>query len=145
MALWAHPRADFRHHRRWPAERHAVVSRAHSERSGMAARCLRPLGQPRWRQSAGVTAAEGFAPRRTAAPAVMNALHDALSPAGPQAQHIADLWWLTLAITGAFFVAVLVALIVALRRRSGASEQTPADLASLSAGEPRARRLVIAA
>jgi len=75
----------------------------------------------------------------------MNALHDALSPAGPQAQHIAELWWLTLAITGAFFLAVLVPLIVALRRRSGASEQTPADISSLTAGEPRARRIVIAA
>jgi cytochrome c oxidase subunit II len=72
---------------------------------------------------------------------MMHALH----PAGVQAAHIAQLWWFTVAICGVVFLAVLAALLIALRRAPRATESTPADVASLREGEPRVRRPVIGA
>ena len=75
----------------------------------------------------------------------MNGLHHALEPAGPQAAQIADLWWLTLAICAAVFVAVLVALFMALRRGRRADDSTSPDLSPLAHSEPGPRRTVAAA
>jgi cytochrome c oxidase subunit 2 len=75
----------------------------------------------------------------------MNALHHALAPAGPQAAHIAWLWWFTMIVCGVVFVAVLVALAIALRRAPRAPAGTPADISSLHGTEPRLRRSVIGA
>jgi cytochrome c oxidase subunit 2 len=72
----------------------------------------------------------------------MNELHDALRPAGPAAAHIASLWWLTVAICAVVFVAVLVALFLALRRAPRADAATPPELAPLGAREPRTERAV---
>ena len=72
----------------------------------------------------------------------MKAIQHALDPAGLQAAHIADLWWLTIAVCGVVFVAILAALAIALRRAPRASEATPADTAPLHAHEPRTRHVV---
>jgi cytochrome c oxidase subunit 2 len=40
----------------------------------------------------------------------MIAEHDVLAPAGIQAAHIADLWWLTFWTCAAVFVAIMAAL-----------------------------------
>src|SRR5689334_14970733 len=42
----------------------------------------------------------------------------ALDPAGPQASHIADLWWMFFWITAAVYVLVIVAMLLTLRRRN---------------------------
>ena len=72
----------------------------------------------------------------------MNELHDALQPAGPVAAHIAELWWLTVAICAIVFVAVLVALAIALRRAPRGDASSPPDLAALGGPEPRTQRTV---
>jgi cytochrome c oxidase subunit 2 len=72
----------------------------------------------------------------------MDALHDALQPAGPAAAHIAALWWITVAICGLVFAAVLAAFLVALLRAPRADAATAPDLAPLSGPEPRARIVV---
>ena len=56
------------------------------------------------------------------------AVHDALAPAGPQAQHIADLWWLLVGVCTAVCVAVLAALSWAGWRAPRADAQTPPQL-----------------
>lgn len=45
-----------------------------------------------------------------------------LDPSGPQAARIADLYWLFAAITGFVYLAVVVALLLALRRRAAQAE-----------------------
>ncbi|HUP30799.1 MAG TPA: cytochrome c oxidase subunit II [Usitatibacter sp.] len=75
----------------------------------------------------------------------MKGLIHALEPAGPQAAHIASLWWFALALCALVFVAVLGALFVALRRAPRATGGTPPDVTSLHAPEPGARRSVIGA
>ncbi|HET7549008.1 MAG TPA: cytochrome c oxidase subunit II [Usitatibacter sp.] len=72
----------------------------------------------------------------------MQGLHDVLQPAGPAAAHIATLWWLTLAICGAVFIAILVAFLIALVRAPRADAATPPDLAPLGSAEPRTRLVV---
>lgn len=52
--------------------------------------------------------------------------HDALAPAGPQAAHIAELWWIILAACTAVTVLILLALSWALWRAPRASADTPA-------------------
>jgi cytochrome c oxidase subunit 2 len=44
--------------------------------------------------------------------------HDIFSPAGPQAKHILDLWWLTFLVCAGVFLTLLVAFGYALRRGS---------------------------
>ena len=72
-------------------------------------------------------------------------LQDVLRPGGPQAQHVASLWNLMLAICAAVFAAVMAALVVALIRRSPTRLDTPPDLSSLTVPEPGARTSVVAA
>jgi cytochrome c oxidase subunit 2 len=45
---------------------------------------------------------------------------DMLSPAGPQAERILDLWWVTLAICTLVFITVLIALAIALWKKPSA-------------------------
>jgi cytochrome c oxidase subunit 2 len=70
---------------------------------------------------------------------------DVLRPAGPQAAHIAQLWWLTIAICAVVFIAILAVFLYSLWRAPRADAGTPADVSSLLRDEPRARRTVIAA
>jgi cytochrome c oxidase subunit 2 len=72
-------------------------------------------------------------------------LQDVLRPGGPQAQHVASLWNLVLAICTGVFVLVMVALFLALRRRPRARLDTSPDLSSLTQAEPAARRSVVTA
>lgn len=71
--------------------------------------------------------------------------HDALAPAGIQAQHIARLWYLTLAICGIVFAAVLVGVLLALLRRRAADGATPPDLRGNVEPERGPRRAVAGA
>jgi cytochrome c oxidase subunit II len=57
-------------------------------------------------------------------------LQDILHPAGPQAEHIVHLWWLTVAICAAVFLAVLAAFFFALWRAPRSLEGTPPDLST---------------
>jgi len=75
----------------------------------------------------------------------MNEIQNALAPAGPQAAHIAELWWFTLAICAAVFVAVMIAFALALRRAPRASAATPPDLGPLATPERGTRVAVTAA
>jgi len=70
---------------------------------------------------------------------------DAMRPAGPQAAGILDLWRLTLAISSAVFVAVLLAFLHAIWRAPRATAATPADLSALQHDEPGPRRAVLGA
>lgn len=72
-------------------------------------------------------------------------LHDMLQAMGPQAGHIAWLWNVFLAVCTAVFLAVMVALVLALRRGRRADERDPPDLATVNVTEPRVRRTVATA
>lgn len=63
-------------------------------------------------------------------------MQSALDPAGPQAAHIATLWWLLLAVSAIVWVAVCVALGLALWRRGRTEVTDPRD------GEPGKVRAV---
>ena len=69
-------------------------------------------------------------------------LHDVLRAMGPQADHVVDLWRIFLAITTAVFVAVLVALWMAIRRAPRGDAAQPPDLSTVNVPEPRLRRNV---
>lgn len=69
----------------------------------------------------------------------------ALEPAGIQAAHIHELWRLTMAICGIVFVAVVAAVLIALRRAPRADAATPPDLSPLARPEPAARRNIVLA
>ena len=56
------------------------------------------------------------------------ALHDALAPAGPQAAHLATLWWLMLGVCTVVFAAILAALAMAWLRSSHQREPASPDL-----------------
>lgn len=71
-------------------------------------------------------------------------MQDVLQPAGPQAAHISELWWLTLAICAVAFVAVFGAFVFSLWRAPRATEKTPPDVTSLASPERRARLAVTA-
>ncbi|HET9793694.1 MAG TPA: cytochrome c oxidase subunit II [Thermoanaerobaculia bacterium] len=62
-----------------------------------------------------------------------------LGPAGPQAQAIAGLWWLMLAICGTIFLVVLALLLVAIVRRRG---EEPERRPGAPAAERRRRAAV---
>jgi cytochrome c oxidase subunit II len=74
----------------------------------------------------------------------MNA-QDMLHAAGPQAAHIGTLWNLTVVICTVVFAAILVALVIALRRAPRAGDDTPPDLSSLHRPEQAATRSVVGA
>ena len=69
-------------------------------------------------------------------------LHDALHAVGPQAAHIVDLWRIFLVVCTVVFAAVLVALILAIRRAPRADAVVPPDLSTVNRPEPRLRRNV---
>jgi cytochrome c oxidase subunit II len=54
---------------------------------------------------------------------------DMLAPAGPQAERILELWWVTLAICAVVFIAVLVALGIALLKKPSAARGAHAAVA----------------
>jgi cytochrome c oxidase subunit 2 len=60
----------------------------------------------------------------------MNFVQDVLHPAGPQAEHIAHLWWITVAICALVFAAVLAFFLVGIARAPRATEATRPDLSS---------------
>jgi cytochrome c oxidase subunit II len=64
-------------------------------------------------------------------------LHDALTPAGPQASHIYDLWLLMLWICTAVFSAIMVAYVIALWRAPRSSEHTPPATSAISQPQRR--------
>jgi len=72
-------------------------------------------------------------------------LHDVQVPAGVQAQAIADLWHWLLPICSLVFVAVMIALLLALERAPRVDDGTAPDVSSLSKREPNVARVVIAA
>jgi cytochrome c oxidase subunit II len=72
-------------------------------------------------------------------------VHDMLSAWGPQAAHIASLWNIFLAICTVVFIAVIVAVVMALRRAPRVDAPEPADLSTVNVPEPRLRRTVTAA
>jgi len=67
---------------------------------------------------------------------------DVLSPAGPQAAHIRDLWHITLAVCTVVFAGVLAAVLVVLWRSPRADSASAAELDPVSARERRAGRRV---
>jgi cytochrome c oxidase subunit II len=75
----------------------------------------------------------------------MNAVQHALESAGPQAAHIEQLWWLTVAICALVFVPLMAVYLWTLWRAPRATEGTPPDVAVVSDPETRPKRLVIAA
>jgi cytochrome c oxidase subunit 2 len=62
-------------------------------------------------------------------------MNDVLDPAGPQAAHIADLWWLTLGVCALVFVAVIAMFVWAVWRAPRADAKTPPDVEPVAAGE----------
>jgi cytochrome c oxidase subunit 2 len=72
-------------------------------------------------------------------------LQNVLRPGGPQAEHIVWIWHVSLAVCTLVFVAVLVALVVALLKRRRGSPSLAPDLSSLAAPEPGPHRSVLAA
>ena len=49
-------------------------------------------------------------------------LNSAIEPAGPQALHIAGLWWIMVAVCTVVFVIVLTLLLIAVLRRRNENE-----------------------
>src|SRR5690348_3597915 len=76
---------------------------------------------------------------------MIGGLHDVQVPAGAQAQAIAGLWHWLLPICTLVFVAVMVALGLALWRAPRAGNDAAPDVSTLSKPEPTVRRTVIAA
>jgi cytochrome c oxidase subunit 2 len=71
--------------------------------------------------------------------------HNALAPAGIQAEHIVRLWHLTLVVCGIVFAAVLVGVLFALLRRRTAQRPQPPDLSGNVKPERRTQRAVVGA
>ena len=76
---------------------------------------------------------------------MIGGLHDVQMPAGAQAQAIVDLWYWLLPICTLVFVAVMVALGLALRRAPRVAEDAAPDVSSLWQREPGVVRAVWAA
>jgi cytochrome c oxidase subunit II len=72
-------------------------------------------------------------------------LQDALTPAGPQAAHIHELWWVMLITCGVVFVAVLGATAIALLRAPRGDAQSPPDFHAGYQREPRVERAIAVA
>jgi cytochrome c oxidase subunit 2 len=73
------------------------------------------------------------------------AMHSVLQPAGPQAAHIAELWWLMLAACAFVFVAVILALLWSLWRAPRADAATSPDVHPRAAREKRLGRWIAGA
>ena len=76
---------------------------------------------------------------------MIGGVHDVQMPGGAQAQAIVGLWHWLLPICVLVFVAVMIALGLALWRAPRASNDTAPDIASLSKREPKVTRVVIVA
>jgi cytochrome c oxidase subunit 2 len=72
-------------------------------------------------------------------------VHDILAAWGPQADHVASLWNIFLAICTIVFLAVMVALFMALRRAPKVHVPELPDLSTVNVPEPRLRRNVAVA
>jgi cytochrome c oxidase subunit 2 len=72
----------------------------------------------------------------------VDTVHNALEPFGPQGGHFVDLWRVFFAATTFVFVAILVALYLALRRAPRAGDDTPPDLSMANRAEPEPKRSV---
>jgi cytochrome c oxidase subunit 2 len=70
--------------------------------------------------------------------------HDTLTPAGPQAEQIGELWNVFLFVCGGVFAAVMATFAWALWRTHRADERTPPDLSSLDRHERGPYRSVVA-
>lgn len=75
----------------------------------------------------------------------MNPVQRVLDAAGPQAAHIEQLWWFTVAICTIVFVPLMAVYLWTLWRTPRATEATPPDTAIVAAPERRATRVVVAA
>jgi cytochrome c oxidase subunit 2 len=64
-------------------------------------------------------------------------LQDSLSPTGPQAGHIYDLWILMLVICSIVFAAIFVAFVIALLRAPRSTERTAPDVGAIRSDEPK--------
>lgn len=87
----------------------------------------------------------GALPVWAAVPEAGAGSQDMFRPFGPQAAHILDLWRMTLAISSAVFVAILLAFLYAIWRAPRAGAATPADLSVLQRDERGPRRSVLGA
>jgi cytochrome c oxidase subunit 2 len=72
-------------------------------------------------------------------------MNSVLQPGGPQAAHIADLWWLMLGVCALVFVAVLVALAWSLWRTPRGGAGTAPEVGAAAASQRRITRWVTAA
>ena len=72
---------------------------------------------------------------------IASSTHGALAPAGPQAAHIAELWWIIVAVSTAVTALILVALGWALWRAPRANAGTPAATPAPAAERRTARRV----
>ncbi len=72
-------------------------------------------------------------------------LHDALHALGPQAGHIVDLWRVFLVVCTVVFVAIMIALALAIRRAPRIATPEPPDLGKVNVREPRLTRAVTTA
>ena len=75
----------------------------------------------------------------------LNGVHNVLKPAGPQAAHIAELWYLTVLICGVVFIAILAAVIYSLWRAPRVNADAHPDLSVLTQNESKTRHSVIVA
>jgi cytochrome c oxidase subunit II len=69
-------------------------------------------------------------------------VHDVLAAWGAQAGHVASLWNIYMVMCLVWFVAVLAAVLLAIRRAPDLSEPELADLSTINVPEPRLRRNV---
>ena len=88
-----------------------------------------------------LTSLADFAMAATPVPA---APHQALDPKGPQAAHIADLWWIFIILCTLVFAAIVAAVVYVTWRRPRADAASAPDLSAVNQPEPRLRRNVTA-
>src|SRR5439155_17162919 len=106
-----------------PAQRHALLPRKDCGLPGLADRRLRTVAR---RSRAHLRhAGAGRSPSAEAQEVAMSfGLHSAVDPSGPQAAHIAHLWWLMFWVSAAVFVAVTGFLLAALFRSAASRQRT---------------------
>lgn len=71
-------------------------------------------------------------------------IQNAINPAGPQAENLSRLWWLMFIVCSVVFVLVMIALLLALRKRVPESDTTPV-LEPPAEQERRKRNVVLSA
>jgi cytochrome c oxidase subunit 2 len=75
----------------------------------------------------------------------MNPVQRVLDAAGPQAGHIQQLWWFTVAVCAVVFIPLMAVYLWTLWRTPRASEATAPDVAAAASPETRSRRVVVSA